>query len=172
MSVTEDKAEELPVIVPPKKRNQLARIAAVSALLVALLGGGAFAWNSHVQSEYDKRDDAISLLRISADKDKRESIAEHRREIASLTFQHEIALDEAVKAEKDRGVRATRRAVRKQQSKMRREVKAARDAGFSSGSVAGFATGHELGEDAGLVKGSDGLDCSDDIDVYWLPPCY
>jgi len=39
-------------------------------------------------------------------------------------------------------------------------------------SGAGYASGHDDGEDAGLLMGSDRLDCSDDVDVYWSPPCF
>lgn len=173
MSATEDQPTEQLETGPLRKGRRLwPRVLAVTALVVAGLGGTAFAWNSHVQGELDRRDEAISLLRIESDEDRRDSQAAHKRAVARLEANHEVELESAVAAEKRRGVRALRRAVRKQKARARREAKEARDAGYASGSVEGYTTGHSIGEDAGLLKGSDGLDCSDDIDVYWLPPCY
>ena len=159
-------------VTPPKRRNRWARVLAVTALLFAVLTAGAFAWNSHVQGEYDRRDEAIALLRIKSDKDKRAVIAAHRREFAALDLAHEKALKTAVAKQKRHDTRVLRRVVRRQKAKARREISAARNAGYSSGSAAGYSSGHNDGEDAGLLMGSDGLDCSDDIDVYWLPPCF
>jgi hypothetical protein len=51
----------------------------------------------------------------------------------------------------------------------------ARSQGYSAGSSAGYNSGYGSGHDSGLqdglIEGSDQLACSDDPDVYWLPPC-
>lgn len=176
-TTTEHEPEETTAATHPlKQRNRWLRVLAVSALIVAGVGGTAFAWNSHVQGQYERRDEALSLARINADDDRRKTDAAHEREIERLEASHEaalaVAVEEAVAKEKRRGTRALRRAVRKQKARARREAAVARNAGYSSGTVAGYTSGHADGEDAGLLRGSDGLDCSDDFDVYWLPPCY
>jgi hypothetical protein len=71
-----------------------------------------------------------------------------------------------VAKEKRHDTRVLRRVARRQTAKARREIAAARYAGCSSGSVAATRTGPNDGEDAGLLMGSDELDCADDIDAY------
>ena len=44
--------------------------------------------------------------------------------------------------------------------------------GFDSGKEEGAEQGREEGFEDGLDEGSDELTCSDDVDIYWLPPCF
>ncbi|MBA3787602.1 MAG: hypothetical protein H0X21_02780 [Actinobacteria bacterium] len=89
----------------------------------------------------------------------------------------------AVLAQRRRDAKLLKAAVRRIKAKAKREANRAfekgRDEGYTSGSAAGYASGSSAGYadgsadgyDDGLSDGSDGLDCSDDIDVYWLPAC-
>jgi hypothetical protein len=172
MVVTEPgTTQTIPALTPPS-RNRYLRIGAVAALILGVFAATSFAYTTHASGEYRKRDDTIRILRIKADKDKRDTDLKHTREIAALNVQHADELRAAVAKQKRHDVRVLRRAARRLKVRERRAVAAAQNAGYSSGSAAGYASGHSTGVDEGLVQGSDSLDCSDDVDVYWLPSCY
>jgi hypothetical protein len=77
-------------------------------------------------------------------------------------------------AKKDERI-ALRRLHKKDVKNAQQLADEARNQGFSAGDSAGYnngySSGHDTGVEDGLVQGSDQLTCSDDPDVYWLPPC-
>lgn len=141
----------------------LALVAVVFALVVILV-------NTHVNSEYQKRDDKYALLAIKTDKNAKAADNAHRKAMAAAAIKFEKETKKAVKTQKNRDVRVLRRVVRRMKVRSRREVKAARDAGYSAGNSVGYSNGHSTGVDDGVRKASDELTCSDDLDVA-LPFC-
>jgi flagellar biosynthesis/type III secretory pathway protein FliH len=142
------------------------RIIAVGAL-VALLAVTGVAYASHVSGQYKIKDDAYRALAIRTDTAHRNATDDARR----TATQAAAALKAAVAKQKSHDTAVLRRIVRKMKSAARRKIDAAykkgQDDGYSSGNAAGYSAGTENG----LVQGSDGLTCSDDIDVSWLPFC-
>jgi flagellar biosynthesis/type III secretory pathway protein FliH len=124
--------------------------------------------------------------------------AAHRHEVESLNDDHRAAiaalrrdaasdLADAVAEQRAHDRQVLRRALRKARRAADEQIAAARDQGYSSGSAAGHSQGYqegnadgyldgnqdgyESGREDGLFDGSDELDCSDDLDVGWLPAC-
>lgn len=86
------------------------------------------------------------------------------------------AIDEARAAQKRHDRTVMRRLRRKLQDVADRRAQesyaSGQNAGYTAGEREGYVDGSVQGYDAGLTDGSDALDCSDDPDVYWLPPCF
>lgn len=99
------------------------------------------------------------------------------------TAKRHVEVKAAKTAARKHETRRVKKLNRRWKSRLARETEKARQAGvnsgYASGQTAGFASGREQGEasgreegfEDGLDAGSDELDCSDDIDIYWLPSC-
>lgn len=157
---------------PARNRSRIAAVFAIGALTVVVLALVGIMISNHVNHEYTKRDDRYVALALKSDKNMKSTKIAHSKEMAAAAIKFEKTVKKEVKKQKNRDVRTLRRVVRRYKSRLRRETKAARDAGYSSGNATGYSSGHTEGEKDGLVKGSDSLTCSDDPDVYWLPPCF
>ena len=166
---TDDKHESTKSTISVKKRT--GRFAAIGALVLAVLATGLIFTTNHVQAQYKERDDRYVALAIKTDRDEEAAtLAASRAE--------DVAVKDAVSAEKKRSERVIKRVVRKMKRSARRKMneayaKGQRD-GYSSGNAAGYSAGHSSGRDEGYSEGmdeaSDDLTCSDDPDVP-LPYC-
>lgn len=82
----------------------------------------------------------------------------------------------AVKHQHKHDQNVLKRAMRKARKNAQQQAAAAANTAYSNGQSAGYSNGqsdgYSSGVDDGLVQGSDQLSCSDDPDVYWLPPCF
>lgn len=127
----------------------------------------------------------------SVNKDHRDELvtlrADHAEQISDIRADDAAAQADAVNAEikrqKTQAARRIKAAVARQRRADARKLEAAvADArasgysagtndGYSEGNADGYAEGSADGYDDGLYDGSDALDCSDDIDVWWLPAC-
>lgn len=140
---------------------------ATSALL--LLAGSVFGALSYASSQADKRetmraqfahDTKLAAERAAKDKDD--------------------AVEAAMAAQKKRYTRLIKRTRTKAKRDAKKAFERGQSQGYSSGSAAGYASGNAEGYASGSVEGyeeglddgSDDLTCSDDPDVYWLPPCF
>lgn len=150
-----------------RKRLLVALLAVVVAAGIA--AGGFFIGQGTRQSDDEVR--AVIARAVSAETERQEEL---RRK----------ALDERKAKDK-----ATLRRVVK---KLKREAKQRAEQSYASGQSVGYSSGHSAGEeegyeegsvdgyidgsvdgyDAGAIDSTDEVDCSDDPDVYWLPPCY
>lgn len=154
--------------IRPAKRGRW-HVVALTALVVALsagLGvGGFFVGQNTRKSDADVA--TMTALAVSAEAQRQEEI--RRKALAERKAQDRATLQRVVK-------------------KMKRAAKRRAEQSFAAGQSAGYSSGHSAGKDegeeegyvagsvegyeAGLTDGSDSLDCSDDPDVYWLPPCF
>ena len=156
---------------PPVRRGMpRVHIFAILALLTVVFALIVIMISTHVNGEYQKRDDKFALLAIKTDVNTKTADTTHRKAMATAAIKFEKETKKAVKTQKNRDVKVLRRVIRRMKVRARRESKAARDAGYSAGNSAGFSSGHSSGVDDGVRKASDELTCSDDLDVP-LPFC-
>jgi hypothetical protein len=81
------------------------------------------------------------------------------------------AVASAVKKEAAHDRKVLRRVVRKLKKSGDRKAATSYSNGTSTGYQSGNRDGYSSGTEDGKVQASDELVCSDDTDVYWLPPC-
>jgi flagellar biosynthesis/type III secretory pathway protein FliH len=143
-------------------------VIAASVLVALILGAGALGAVSYVQSQEAERQ---ALLAEFAKKMQLSATAADKEKAAAIT------------AQKQRDAERLRRVVKRLKRKAKREVQSAfasgQSEGYSSGSAAGYSSGSSDGYEEGtadgyndgLYDGSDELECSDDVNVSWLPYC-
>jgi flagellar biosynthesis/type III secretory pathway protein FliH len=149
------------------------RTVAISALAIAVIGTLAFGAVSYAGDQADQRTE----LRERFARDMKSAAAEAAAE-------QDAAVKAAVAVQKRMASKKLRTTVLTLKAKAKKAADKAfatgRNQGFSSGSAtgyssgqaAGYANGSADGFEDGLTTGSDQLDCSDDPDIYWLPPCW
>jgi hypothetical protein len=142
-------------------------ITRITAVIAATLGVGAAAFFGGQTTRMN--DTAVASVKHDA--------VEEALDKADRTHAAEMAmLRRDAKQEKQHAVRKVRRETRRNERKRATNLaERARNEGYSSGNGAGYASGsaagHEAGKEDGIATASDELDCSDDVDVTWLPPC-
>lgn len=144
----------------------ISALAAAAVLVLTLIA------NSHVHSEYHKRDNRYRALALKTDHNTKVMTKQHEAQITAVRVADTKVLKHSVKVQKNHDTRVLKRALRRLKSAMRRQVTEAQRNGYASGSAAGYSNGHSAGVTDGLHEGSDQVTCSDDPDVTWLPFCF
>lgn len=164
MLLQEDQ-QAAPMPLPQRRRWRRPVIGALALVLVAAVGAGGF-FGGQSTRKSDSQVTALTTKAVQAEKARQQEL---RRK----------ALDER----KARDKATLRRVV----TKMKRSAARKAEQSYASGQTVGYSSGHSVGKDEGetegyvegsadgyedgLTTGSDSLDCSDDVDVYWLPSC-
>lgn len=143
------------------------RIFLTAGAVVALAGTGAgafFGGQTTRMSDSARAAERNGAVSVAVARTKRQDTATLNARLAAQA-----------KAAKKRERAALRKLHKKDVKHAEQLAAEARSQGYSAGDSAGYnsgyGSGHDTGVQDGLVQGSDSLTCSDDADVYWLPPC-
>lgn len=144
-----------------KKPSWLTKRSVIGVAAALVVASAVFGAVSYTGWEANKRDAM------------RAQFAEEAK-LAAETAEREKegAVNAVIAQQKKRYTRLIKRVRTKGKRDAQKAFERGRDQGYSSGSAAGYASGSAEGFEEGLDEGSDELTCSDDPDVYWLPPCF
>ena len=154
-----------PMPIPQRRRWRRPVIGAVTVVLVAATAAGGFAFGQRTR----KSDSQVTALTTKA--------------VNEETARQKVLRRKALDERKARDKATLRRVV----TKMKRSAARKAEQSYASGQTVGYSSGRTVGKEEGetegyvagsadgyedgLTTGSDSLDCSDDVDVYWLPSC-
>lgn len=149
--------------------NWLSKRVLIAVGAVLVLAGSSFGAVSYAGSQADERDQMRAQFASDIEAAAERAAAEKKEAVRA-----------AMAEQKKRYTRLIKRARTKAKRDAKKAFERGRDQGYSSGSAAGYASGSADGYasgsvegfEEGLDEGSDELSCSDDPDVYWLPPCF
>ncbi len=153
----EDDNERKPGLVTRARQHPRVLASAGGLLLLALLTGSFFLGQSTRKAPDVVRTEKATAVQEAVN---RTRAAERKVRLN--------AVKSAIEKTQKRSRTVIRRVVRKLKESGDRKAAAS----YAAGSSSGYSSGFNSGEQNGLEKATDGVTCSDDVDVTWLPYCY
>lgn len=152
---SEPGAAPTPALSPGLRRGLLTGLAVLVGL--GLLAGAFFLGQSTRKPDTQVTAEKVAAVDAAVDR--------------TRTADRKVRL-KAVKSAVERTKKRNRTVIRRVVRKLKKSGDKKAAASYAAGNSSGYSSGYDTGEQDGLTKATDGVTCSDDKDVTWLPYCY